>query len=84
MFVHTPLKNGDQVEIISTKGGAPSPLWEQFVVTGRARAEIRRFLRHARRDEHAKLGRKKLSKRRSQMKKKFNDVQRQSAKSRRN
>jgi GTP pyrophosphokinase len=37
-------------------------LWEQFVVTGRARAEIRRFLRNARRDEHANLGRKILEK----------------------
>jgi GTP diphosphokinase / guanosine-3',5'-bis(diphosphate) 3'-diphosphatase len=60
--LHTPLKNGDQVEIIRTKGQAPSPLWEQFVVTGRARAEIRRFLRHARRDEHTSLGRKILEK----------------------
>jgi GTP pyrophosphokinase len=60
--LHTPLQNGDQVQIISTKDQSPSPLWEQFVVTGRARAEIRRFLRHARRDEHAKLGRKILEK----------------------
>ncbi len=50
--LHTPLKNGDQVEIIPTKDPSPSPMWEQFVVTGRARAEIRRFLRHAQRDEH--------------------------------
>ncbi|HWY13916.1 MAG TPA: bifunctional (p)ppGpp synthetase/guanosine-3',5'-bis(diphosphate) 3'-pyrophosphohydrolase [Rhizomicrobium sp.] len=60
--LHTPLQNGDQVEIIRTKEQTPSPLWEQFVVTGRARAEIRRFLRHARRDEHASLGRKILEK----------------------
>jgi len=60
--LHTILKNGDQVEIIRTKEQTPSPLWEQFVVTGRARAEIRRFLRHARRDEHASLGRKILEK----------------------
>ena len=60
--LHTPLKNGDQVEIIRTKEQTPSPLWEQFVVTGRARAEIRRFLRQARRDEHASLGRKVLEK----------------------
>jgi GTP pyrophosphokinase len=60
--LHTPLKNGDQVEIIRTKEQGPSPLWEQFVVTGRARAEIRRFLRHAKRDEHASLGRKILEK----------------------
>ncbi len=60
--LHTPLNNGDQVEIISTKEPSPSPLWEQFVVTGRARAEIRRFLRHARQEEHARLGRKILEK----------------------
>ena len=60
--LHTPLKNGDQVEIIATKDSAPSPLWEQFVVTGRARAEIRRFLRHAQRGEHVTFGRKILEK----------------------
>ncbi len=60
--LHTPLRNGDQVEIIRTKEPGPSPLWEQFVMTGRARAEIRRFLRHARREEHASLGRKILEK----------------------
>ena len=37
-------------------------MWEQFVVTGRARAEIRRFLRHAQRDEHVRFGRKILEK----------------------
>ncbi len=60
--LHTPLKNGDQVEIITTKDSTPSPLWEQFVVTGRARAEIRRFLRHAQRGEHVKFGQKILEK----------------------
>ena len=60
--LHTPLRNGDQVEIIRTKDQTPSPLWEQFVVTGRARAEIRRFLRHAQRDEHVGFGRKIVEK----------------------
>ena len=60
--LHTPLKNGDQVEIICSKEQTPSPLWEQFVVTGRARAEIRRYLRHAQRDQHVALGRKILEK----------------------
>jgi len=60
--LHTPLKNGDQVEIIATKDASPSPMWEQFVVTGRARAEIRRFLRHAQRDEHVRFGKKILKK----------------------
>jgi GTP diphosphokinase / guanosine-3',5'-bis(diphosphate) 3'-diphosphatase len=58
--LHTPLKNGDQVEIIRSKEQTPSPLWERFVVTGRARSEIRRFLRHAQRDQHVMLGRKIL------------------------
>ncbi|HSZ10581.1 MAG TPA: bifunctional (p)ppGpp synthetase/guanosine-3',5'-bis(diphosphate) 3'-pyrophosphohydrolase [Rhizomicrobium sp.] len=60
--LHTILRNGDQVEIIHTDQQSPSPLWEQFVVTGRARAEIRRYLRHAQRDEHVKLGKKILEK----------------------
>jgi GTP pyrophosphokinase len=58
--LHTPLKNGDQVEIIRTKDQTPSPLWEKFAVTGRARFEIRKFLRHAQRGEHIQLGRKIL------------------------
>ena len=60
--LHTPLNNGDQVEIITTRDSTPSPLWEQFVVTGRARAEIRRYLRHAQRGEHVKFGQKILEK----------------------
>ncbi|MBW6397391.1 bifunctional (p)ppGpp synthetase/guanosine-3',5'-bis(diphosphate) 3'-pyrophosphohydrolase [Roseomonas sp. HJA6] len=42
-----PLENGDQVEIITARGGTPNPAWERFVVTGKARARIRRFV-HAR------------------------------------
>jgi GTP pyrophosphokinase len=60
--LHTPLKNGDQVEIIRSKEQTPSPLWERFVATGRARAEIRRYLRHAQRDQHVSMGRKILEK----------------------
>jgi GTP diphosphokinase / guanosine-3',5'-bis(diphosphate) 3'-diphosphatase len=60
--LHTPLKNGDQVEIICSKEQTPSPMWERFVATGRARAEIRRYLRHAQRDQHVALGRKILEK----------------------
>jgi len=58
--LHTKLRNGDQVEIIRAKEQTPSPVWEQFAVTGRARFEIRRFLRHAQRDEHMRFGRKIL------------------------
>jgi GTP pyrophosphokinase len=60
--LYTPLRNGDQIEIIAGKDQTPSPLWEQFVVTGRARAEIRRFVRQQQRGEHIKFGHKILEK----------------------
>lgn len=60
--LHTQLKNGDQVEIICSKEQTPSPVWARFAVTGRARAEIRRFLRHAQRDQQVSLGHNILQK----------------------
>jgi GTP pyrophosphokinase len=56
------LQNGDQVDIITSKNGSPSPEWERFVVTGKARARIRRFLRTQQRDEHLAHGREILTK----------------------
>lgn len=60
--LRTPLENGDQVEIICSKTQTPSPGWEQFVVTGKARSEIRRFLRTQKAEEYRALGRAILSK----------------------
>ena len=51
------LRNGDEVEILRSKNGTPSPAWEGFVATGRARAAIRRFVRQREREDYAKLGR---------------------------
>ena len=56
------LKNGDQVEIARSKKQSPSPTWERFVVTGKARAHIRRFLRLQQRDEYSVLGKAMLQK----------------------
>jgi GTP pyrophosphokinase len=50
------LHNGDQVEIIRSKNKAPSPAWEGFVVTGKARSEIRKFIRSSKRSEYISLG----------------------------
>ena len=58
---HT-LKNGDQVEIITAKTQTPSPTWERFVVTGKAKSEIRRFIRDQQRDEYVTLGKAILGK----------------------
>jgi GTP pyrophosphokinase len=51
------LRNGDQVEVITSKAQTPSPTWESFVVTGKARACIRRFVRSQQRDQYVSLGR---------------------------
>jgi guanosine-3',5'-bis(diphosphate) 3'-pyrophosphohydrolase len=58
--LRTELKNGDQVEVLTSANGAPSPLWEQWVVTGKARARIRRYIRAEQREEFMKLGRAML------------------------
>src|SRR5205807_7825999 len=55
--LRTPLQNGDQVEIITSKAQTPSPTWERFVVTGKARARIRRFIRTQQRTQYLDLGR---------------------------
>ncbi len=60
--LRTELHNGDQVEIITQKGGTPSPAWERFVVTGKARSRIRRFVRIQQRTEYVALGRAMLEK----------------------
>ncbi len=56
------LQNGDQVEIMTARGGTPSPAWERFVVTGKARARVRRFIHQRQRQEHLDRGRVELTK----------------------
>ncbi len=60
--LRTQLNNGDQVEIITSKAQTPSPTWESFVVTGKARACIRRFVRGQERQEYMGLGREIVEK----------------------
>jgi GTP pyrophosphokinase len=56
------LQNGDQVEIMTARGGTPSPQWERFVVTGKARARIRRFIHQEQRQQSREAGRAELAK----------------------
>ena len=60
--LRSELQNGDQVEILTSKGQTPSPEWERFVVTGKARARIRRFIRTQQRAQYMELGRAMLQK----------------------
>ena len=58
----TILKNGDQVEIITSDQSQPSPLWERFVVTSKVKTQLRRFFRSKKRDEYILFGKEIISK----------------------
>jgi GTP pyrophosphokinase len=52
----TELQNGDEVEIVRAEGQTPPAAWESLVVTGKARASIRRATRAAVRRQYTGLG----------------------------
>jgi guanosine-3',5'-bis(diphosphate) 3'-pyrophosphohydrolase len=56
------LYNGQTVEVITAPGGTPNPAWLNFVVTGKARANIRSYLKNLQRREAVELGRRLLNK----------------------
>ena len=56
MPLMTELKNGDEVEIIRSKAQVPPAAWESIVVTGKARAAIRRATKNAIRKQYSGLG----------------------------
>ncbi len=58
MPLRTTLGNGDVVEIIRSRSSSPQLSWLGFVVTGKARAAIRRAVRAKERQEVAAIGRK--------------------------
>jgi GTP pyrophosphokinase len=56
------LQNGDQVEVLTSKAQHPSTEWERFVVTGKAKAAIRRYVRACKREQFLSLGKDILEK----------------------
>lgn len=60
--LRTELENGDQVDVLTSKAQTPSPDWEKFVVTGKAKARIRRFIHLKEREQYGALGRQILQK----------------------
>jgi guanosine-3',5'-bis(diphosphate) 3'-pyrophosphohydrolase len=59
--LRTELKNGDQVEIVTAGHASPNPAWLSYVRTGKARAEIRHFLKSAQQEEASSLGERLLA-----------------------
>ena len=58
----TKLHNGDQVEIVTSKNQTPSITWEKFVITGKAKSEIKKFIRSQQHKEYISLGKEILFK----------------------
>ncbi len=56
----TILKNGDQIEIITSESSQPSPMWQRFAVTTKVKSQLRRFSRFKKREEHIIFGREIL------------------------
>ena len=58
--LRTELRNGDRVEIVTASHAKPNPGWLQYVRTGKARSNIRHFLKTMQYDESAALGERLL------------------------
>jgi RelA/SpoT family (p)ppGpp synthetase len=59
--LRTELKNGDRVEIITAAHANPNPAWLSYVKTGKARSQIRNFLKTMQYEEAAALGERMLN-----------------------
>ena len=57
----TQLTNGQTVEIICASSGRPNPAWLSFVVTAKARSQIRHFLKNLQQSEAVALGKRLLN-----------------------
>ncbi len=59
--LRTELHNGDHVEIITAAHAHPNPAWLNYVLTGKARAHIRHYLKSMQSTESALLGERMLN-----------------------
>jgi GTP diphosphokinase / guanosine-3',5'-bis(diphosphate) 3'-diphosphatase len=61
MPLRTELHNGDQIEIITASHASPNPAWLTYVRTGKARSQIRHFLKSSQHEESVVLGERLLN-----------------------
>ncbi|MEY3466065.1 MAG: hypothetical protein RL603_1664 [Pseudomonadota bacterium] len=59
--LRSQLRNGQTVEIVTSPGATPNPSWMNFVVTAKARAAIRQYLKGLRRSDAIELGQRLLN-----------------------
>jgi len=72
--LRSQLRNGQTVEIITKPNSRPNPAWLDFVVTGKARATIRSFLKRLEHKEAVELGRRLLDREMEAMGRPLEDV----------
>ncbi len=70
----TKLESGQTVEVVTSEIQTPSPLWLNFVVTGKARAAIRHFLKKMDQDKASQFGRRLINRALSRYSKSLIDV----------
>jgi len=58
--LNTPIKNGQTIEIITSRHARPNAAWLHYIKTAKARMRIRAFLKDQREDEAIRLGRRLL------------------------
>ncbi|GGY50418.1 guanosine-3',5'-bis(diphosphate) 3'-pyrophosphohydrolase [Bacterioplanes sanyensis] len=68
------LQNGQTVQIVTAPNSQPNPAWLNFVVTGKARSNIRSYLKNQRRSESVALGERLLNKALSGLGKTLQDI----------
>jgi len=73
--LRTELRNGDRVEIITAPLAHPNPAWLSYVVTSKARGEIRHALKTMHLEESAKLGERLLGQALATLGRRLQDVE---------
>ena len=72
-LITTEIKNGDQVEILTSKNGFPDPKWIEICITGKAKSAIKRFIRNREIKEFLQLGTALLQKEYRQQNKRMHE-----------
>jgi RelA/SpoT family (p)ppGpp synthetase len=68
------LQNGQTIQVVTAPSAQPNPAWLNFVVTGKARSNIRNYLKTQRRSESVELGKRLLNKALSALGKTMDDI----------
>ncbi|WP_419812157.1 bifunctional GTP diphosphokinase/guanosine-3',5'-bis pyrophosphate 3'-pyrophosphohydrolase [Bacterioplanoides sp.] len=68
------LQNGQTVQIVTGPNTSPNPAWLNFVVTGKARSNIRSYLKNQRRSESVSFGERLLNKALNDLGKTLEDI----------